>query len=107
MNAEDYCSYCFDNLSAEPCLVLDCRHVYHKSCLERMLRARWSGPRIAFDFCNCPACRQRITHPALAEVLAPIEALQEDVERKALMRLEYDNLAQCQALGRASPYPYP
>jgi len=94
--ADDYCSYCFDNISAEPCLVLGCNHVFHKACLTRMLEARWNGARIDFGFMQCPTCRQEIAHEELGEVLESIIALKEEVERKALMRLEYDNLSQCQ-----------
>ena len=28
--ADDYCSFCFEPLSDEPCLVLECQHVYHR-----------------------------------------------------------------------------
>jgi len=93
---EDLCSYCFDTLNAEPCVVLDCQHVFHFQCLKRMLEARWSGARIDFGFRNCPVCRQAISHSTLVEVLEPIIKLEEDVKQKALMRLEYEGLAQCQ-----------
>lgn len=41
-------------------------------------------------------------HPVLAELLAPIQSLYEDVRRKALMRLEYEGLDK----GRPDPASY-
>jgi len=96
--ADDYCSFCFEPLSDEPCLVLECQHVYHRSCMARMLASRWNGPRIDFGFMQCPTCREPIGHLALKELLEPIVALKHTVERKALLRLEYESLAQCEEI---------
>ena len=39
-----------------------------------------------------------IGHPKLADVLGPVNELHEDVKRKCLMRLEYENKMKCEAL---------
>lgn len=39
-----------------------------------------------------------MSHTVLAELLAPISALYEDVRRKALMRLEYEGLHRAEAI---------
>ena len=39
-----------------------------------------------------------IVHPSLKEVLDPVMELHEDVKRKALLRLEYENLTKCEAI---------
>lgn len=53
---------------------------------------RWVGPRITFGFSLCPICKVPMDHPTLAEQLASVKELYEDVRRKALMRLEYEGL---------------
>ena len=77
VSAEDLCSYCFDNISGQPAMLLGCNHVYHQQCLVRMLQGRWTGARIAFDFATCPACRVPIEHPMLHEEIESTKALQE------------------------------
>lgn len=39
-----------------------------------------------------------IAHPSLKDVLDPVTDLHEDVKRKALLRLEYENLTNCEAI---------
>ena len=39
-----------------------------------------------------------IAHPSLQDVLDPVLELYEDVKRKALLRLEYENLTKCEAI---------
>ena len=39
-----------------------------------------------------------IAHPSLKDVLDPVIELYEDVKRKALLRLEYENLTKCEAI---------
>ena len=63
-----------------------------------VLEKRWTGPRIAFGFCNCPICKSKIIHHSLKKLLDPIESLYEDVKKKALMRLEYEGLSKCEAV---------
>ena len=40
----------------------------------------------------------RMSHPALADQLEPVQSLYEDVKKKALMRLEYEGLSKCEAV---------
>ena len=40
----------------------------------------------------------RISHPSLKDVVDPVVELYEDVQRKALLRLEYENLTKCEAI---------
>ena len=39
---------------------------------------------------QCPTCKVTIDHPLLEELMAPVRLLKEEVERKALMRLEFE-----------------
>ncbi|EDQ87112.1 uncharacterized protein MONBRDRAFT_33522 [Monosiga brevicollis MX1] len=95
---EDQCMICFtSSLQEEPCLRVDCGHVFHANCLKRLLEIRWNGPRITFGFCKCPICKASLLQtqqPALEELLVPLRKLHEMVRRKALMRLQYDGKAE-------------
>ncbi|CAD5120813.1 DgyrCDS9371 [Dimorphilus gyrociliatus] len=90
-DGDDMCMICFSEpLSAAPVLHLECGHVFHFHCCEEVLRKRWIGPRVTFGFILCPICKRRINHPKLLPLTKPIIELYQDVERKALMRLDYE-----------------
>ena len=57
-----------------------------------MLEAKWNGPVISFKFMGCPQCNTKMEHPALTHLTEPLNKLEEAVTRKALMRLEAENL---------------
>lgn len=94
---EDQCMICFTcALEDEPCIQVqqdsrspllisckvDCGHVFHIRCVRKLLEIKWSGPRITFGFCKCPVCAQpwvNLKHPAVAEGIAPITKLYEEV----------------------------
>ncbi|PIK37591.1 putative E3 ubiquitin-protein ligase MYCBP2 [Apostichopus japonicus] len=98
-DAEDMCMICFtEALSCAPAVQLDCGHVFHQNCCKVVLEKRWVGPRITFGFTLCPICKASINHKSLQEDLAPIQTLEADVRRKALMRLEYEGLDKCEAV---------
>jgi len=98
-DADDMCMICFtEALYPIPSILLACGHVFHLHCCRAVLTARWSGPRISFGFTNCPICKVRMVHPALNYLLDPVQALHEDVRKKALMRLEYEGLSKCEAV---------
>ncbi|XP_068785593.1 E3 ubiquitin-protein ligase MYCBP2 isoform X23 [Struthio camelus] len=98
-DADDMCMICFtEALSAAPAIQLDCSHVFHLQCCQRVLENRWLGPRITFGFMSCPICKNKINHTVLKDLLDPIKDLYEDVRRKALMRLEYEGLHKSEAI---------
>ncbi|KAJ8027887.1 E3 ubiquitin-protein ligase MYCBP2 [Holothuria leucospilota] len=98
-DAEDMCMICFtEALSCAPAIQLDCGHVFHQHCCKAVLEKRWVGPRITFGFTLCPICKASINHKSLKDDLDPIQALEADVRRKALMRLEYEGLDKCEAV---------
>uniref|UniRef100_A0A8C2YGI1 E3 ubiquitin-protein ligase MYCBP2 n=1 Tax=Coturnix japonica TaxID=93934 RepID=A0A8C2YGI1_COTJA len=98
-DADDMCMVCFtEALSAAPAIQLDCSHVFHLQCCQRVLENRWLGPRITFGFMSCPICKNKINHTVLKDLLDPIKELYEDVRRKALMRLEYEGLHKSEAI---------
>lgn len=90
---------CFsESLFSAPCIQLTCNHVFHYHCVQTVLEKRWSGGRITFTFSNCPICKIPIDHPSLVTFLDPIRLLFEDVQRKALLRLEFEGLNKCDAI---------
>lgn len=92
---EDLCVICWcDPLDAAPTIRLKCGHCFHFECTQRQLQARWPEARITFNFLNCPLCKvNQIAHPSLESELLPLLELYEDVRRKALLRIEYMNMA--------------
>ncbi|ELU16916.1 hypothetical protein CAPTEDRAFT_222007 [Capitella teleta] len=101
-DADDMCMICFtEALSAAPAIQLKCGHVFHEQCCQHVLQQRWVGPRISFGFSLCPICKHDIEHNVLRPLLESIRVLQEDVKRKALMRLEYEGLHQAEAITAA------
>ncbi|XP_038063237.1 E3 ubiquitin-protein ligase MYCBP2-like isoform X3 [Patiria miniata] len=98
-DADDMCMICFtEALACAPAIQLDCGHVFHKHCCQNVLERQWVGPRITFGFSQCPICKADMQHNVLRDVLAPIVDLQADVRRKALMRMEYEGLHNCEAI---------
>ena len=98
-DADDMCMICFtEALSPIPSILLKCGHVFHFNCCKTVLEKRWNGPRITFGFRNCPICKAKIEHEALKALLEPLDALEEDVRKKALMRLEYEGMSKCEAV---------
>ena len=99
-DADDMCMICFtEALSPVPSIQLaGCGHIFHFHCCSTILENRWVGPRITFGFRNCPICKTKMEHESLGRLLDPIDALYEDVRKKALMRLEYEGLSKCEAV---------
>ncbi|XP_071483043.1 E3 ubiquitin-protein ligase MYCBP2-like [Diadema antillarum] len=98
-DADDMCMICFtEALACAPAIQLICGHVFHHHCCRAVLERKWVGPRITFGFSLCPICKVSMKHRSLQDVLKPIEVLEGDVRRKALMRLEYEGLLRSEAV---------
>lgn len=92
-DADDMCMICFSEaLSAAPVILLRCGHAFHAHCCDAALQRRWPGPRITFAFMLCPLCKRDMSHATLDDLMTPLTALRDDVQRKALMRLDYEGL---------------
>jgi hypothetical protein len=33
--------------------MLDCKHIFHIDCIMSVIKRRWPGPRINFNFMDC------------------------------------------------------
>lgn len=92
VDADDFCSICWtDNLGAAPCIRMDCGHVFHSECVHALIGRRWPGPSITFTFADCPCCKAELSHPSIADKIEPIRTLKDDVRRKAVTRLKFEN----------------
>eukprot|EP00753_Platysulcus_tardus_P011481 PLAT3292.30.p1 GENE.PLAT3292.30~~PLAT3292.30.p1 ORF type:complete len:1705 (-),score=914.67 PLAT3292.30:92-4642(-) len=92
-DADDYCMACWtESLGAAPTILLGCGHAFHHDCITRLLKAGWTGARISFDFIRCPLCKTRIEHDTLADTLAPLLELEEEVRSKAVLRAKFEEL---------------
>lgn len=94
---------CFtDSIKCAPSVQLSCGHVFHYECVNKLLKKRWNGPRIMFNFLNCSVCKKEIEHPLLDHLIKPLKQLKLDVENKALQRLNYDGLVKCKQITDSS-----
>lgn len=92
-DGDDMCMICFtEALSCAPSIQMSCGHVFHFHCSKLILQKRWHGARISFAFSQCPICKSDILHESLKDLLEPINALKDDVKRKAVMRLKYEGI---------------
>lgn len=92
-DVDDMCMICFtEALSCAPSIQMACGHVFHFHCARTILQKRWNGARISFAFSQCPICKNDIYHESLKDLLEPINALKDDVKRKAVMRLKYEGI---------------
>lgn len=92
-DCDDMCMICFtEALSCAPSIQMVCGHVFHFHCSRTILQKRWHGARISFAFSQCPICKNGIYHDSLRDLLEPINALKDDVKRKAVMRFQYEGI---------------
>ncbi|XP_052770016.1 uncharacterized protein LOC128209822 isoform X2 [Mya arenaria] len=91
-NKEDICVICMDMLGALPIIQSQCGHIFHLKCIRQVLKKRWVGPRINFNFLRCPICSKDLEHSSLERYIEPLKALQEQVQKLALMHMRRDGL---------------
>jgi E3 ubiquitin-protein ligase MYCBP2 len=93
---DDYCLVCYTSgLGDSPSLMPECGHLCHEDCLMNRIKKRWSGPRITFSFCECPACRKWASvpnHPEITKEMKLITTLYEEIKKKALERIKFEGL---------------
>ncbi len=107
LSAHDKCRICSaEDLCEGPCVQLECGHVFHYGCIDEKLRYRWElqGPRISFAFMDCPLCRQSMHSPVISHLMEPLLKLKETVEKMVMLRLEYENLANHDALKKGGAF---
>ncbi|XP_052770015.1 uncharacterized protein LOC128209822 isoform X1 [Mya arenaria] len=104
-NKEDICVICMDMLGALPIIQSQCGHIFHLKCIRQVLKKRWVGPRINFNFLRCPICSAKLKHPAIRSMLQSVTGLEEDITDKAMLMLRKDGLLfAAEITDRESPY---
>lgn len=74
---------------------LDCQHIFHLDCLLSILKKKWPGPRIVFNYLDCLMCKKRIRAAycqELSQILMEAEHYEKDVIKKALERGKHEGL---------------
>lgn len=82
------CVICTYPYRYQPTVSLICGHLFHLKCITTRIKNRWLSATIAFDFINCPLCKQKIVHPTLDKLIEPYDKLQKEIENKAMHRLK-------------------
>ena len=87
-NKDDMCNICFTSeLGSDPCVKLECGHVFHAECVKDLIKHRWSSLRITFDFMSCPACKfpiRQLNHvPQIQTEINKVLKLKEQVNKLA------------------------
>jgi len=89
-NGFSYCSICWtDYLQSSPSVELQCGHLFHFQCVNRLLNQKWQSSNITFGFMDCPLCNTRMNHVSLRSELDPLLELYENIKTKAMTRLQH------------------
>jgi len=78
--ADEYCLICYcDSLSAQPCIQLQCGHVFHAACVRAQVDAGYPGIRISFKYLKCPVCNEQFKHWSMEDLMRPALQLESQV----------------------------
>ena len=90
VDEDAYCTICWvSELGSEPCIRLDCGHVFHLKCLKQIIDKKWSSLRITFAFLDCPSCKQemKLDHcPMLRDSMSEVLRIKEKITNLAVQR---------------------
>ena len=93
---DDYCPICYSaSITQEPSVALNCGHVFHASCIKDQILKGYNGPRIIFNYLDCPQCKQRMKFPNNKDLQALIdkeEAFEKEVIKKTMERAKFEDL---------------
>ena len=88
---------CNSALVEEPCIEIQCGHIFHAGCIRDLLRHRWSTQRITFNFMKCPCCQQDIdvyseAVPEIRQELSAMRILKRKLGKDAVKELKLDKI---------------
>lgn len=96
VNCDDFCTICYATaVGQEPCVQLECGHVFHYECVLSLIQKRWNGPRMVFNYLDCPECKKQISCPSNPKISAALKKelkLKEVVLKKAMERAKFEDL---------------
>ena len=92
----EYCKICYtEPLWITPTIKLkSCKHAFHLECIKTILKMRWNGAKISFQFRGCPLCKIPMKHPKLNNMNKELDILNDKLSQKMLQRLKYEKLDQ-------------
>lgn len=91
--ADETCAICYtEELGQAPIIKLACGHIFHIECVRARLTAKWSTPRISFEFTRCPLCVTPMQHALLTPILRPFYHLESQVRAMSMQRLEFEEM---------------
>jgi len=83
IDEDSFCTICWvSELSSEPCIKLDCGHVFHLNCIKSILEKKWTSFRVTFAFMDCPSCKQEMkldNCEPLAKIFNEIKEIKEKI----------------------------
>lgn len=92
-SADEYCLICYcDSLAAQPCIQLQCGHVFHAACVKAQVHAGYPGIRISFKYLKCPVCSEQFKHWSMEDVMRPALQLEAQVSKMALQQLRAEGM---------------
>ena len=93
---DDFCTICYATaVGQEPCVKLDCGHIIHAECVLTQIQQRWNGPRMIFNYLDCPECKKQISctsNPKITQALKKELKLKDVVVKKAMERAKFEDL---------------
>jgi len=98
ITAEDFCAICWvEELGAQPCLKLNCGHVFHAECVKDKLKHRWKpGTPVNISFLECPLCKAPIDWPATCQpyvkTLRELQELRSDLKLRGIQQIRIEEL---------------
>ncbi|KAL4472349.1 hypothetical protein ABPG72_002832 [Tetrahymena utriculariae] len=109
VTGEEYCNICFiEGLINAPVMRSKCGHIFHYSCLKKRLEVKWLSPRIVFNFCLCPLCKQWMELAPDSDLYDMIEdnrKLFNTIKDKSIKRLKHEGREKDEKLiKKESPY---
>lgn len=106
----DLCSICFTSgLEEEPCVQLNCGHIFHANCVQLLMMHRWSSLKISFAFLSCPGCKtpiETIDCAHLQHDLIKALTMKTLVEKEALKVAERQGLLEDERLKNPDDHFY-
>lgn len=105
-NSSEYCVICYtEALGSAPVVKADCGHYYHHHCIEKKLKEKWVGPKITFNYAECPQCKGWLNFPNnsdLQNVVKESTDLYEDIKKKIFERMKFEGLDKDKRLSDAN-----
>jgi hypothetical protein len=80
MENED-CFLCMgDELRKQPCIKLDCGHIFHKNCIDEKLTKKHHTDYVVMNYIKCPVCFYKISHDSVNDKIVNDQQANRQIE---------------------------